>query len=72
MAQVEGRTEEDRHAVGAPGAPRDPGEVAGPGGPPTAQLAGLGLLTVGITVALTAIPARWEARRPIAEILRGD
>ncbi|MGA8245611.1 MAG: FtsX-like permease family protein, partial [Nocardioides sp.] len=40
--------------------------------PPTAQLAGLALLTVVVTVALTAIPARWEARRPIAEILRGD
>ncbi|HEY2879078.1 ABC transporter permease [Nocardioides sp.] len=38
--------------------------------PATAQIVGLGLLTVGITVALTAIPARWEARRPIAEILR--
>ena len=40
--------------------------------PPTAQLASLGVLTLGITVVLTAIPARWEARRPIAEILRED
>ena len=43
---------------------------AHPTGPPAAQIAGLGLLTIGITVALTAIPARWEARRKIGEILR--
>jgi putative ABC transport system permease protein len=38
--------------------------------PSIAQLAGLALLTLALTVALTAVPARLEARRPIAEILR--
>ncbi len=39
--------------------------------PPTAQLAVLVLGTVILTVALTAIPARLEAHRPIADTLRG-
>ena len=43
-----------------------------PTAPSTAQLAGLALLTVVLTGALTAIPARLEARRPIAETLRED
>lgn len=38
--------------------------------PSTAQLAGLVLLTVALTVALTAVPTGLEARRPIAETLR--
>ena len=41
-----------------------------PTGPPTAQLMALGLATLGATLALTAVPARLEARRPIAETLR--
>lgn len=41
-----------------------------PATPSTAQLAGLALLTFALSVALTAVPARLEARRPIAEILR--
>jgi ABC-type lipoprotein release transport system permease subunit len=40
--------------------------------PSTVQLVGVGLLTVVLTVALTALPARVEARRPIAETLRED
>ena len=40
--------------------------------PPTTQLAGLAILTLLITLALTAIPARLEARHPIAETLRGQ
>jgi putative ABC transport system permease protein len=43
-----------------------------PATPPTPQLLGLALLTVGLTVVLTALPARWESRRPIAEILREE
>ncbi|MBO0844200.1 MAG: FtsX-like permease family protein [Nocardioides sp.] len=38
--------------------------------PPLAQLAGLALLAVCLVVALTAVPARIEALRPIAETLR--
>jgi putative ABC transport system permease protein len=41
-----------------------------PATPSTAQLTGLALLTLALTATLTAIPARLEARRPIAEILR--
>ena len=41
-----------------------------PAGPPTAQLMGLALATLGATLALTALPARLEARRPLAETLR--
>ncbi len=41
-----------------------------PVSPPAAQLAGLAVLTVILTVALTAVPARFEARRPIADSLR--
>jgi putative ABC transport system permease protein len=37
--------------------------------PPLAQLAGLALLTLVLAVALTALPARVEARRPITETL---
>jgi putative ABC transport system permease protein len=40
--------------------------------PPPLQLLGLGLLTMGLTGALTAVPARWEARRSIAAILRDE
>jgi len=43
-----------------------------PATPPAAQLVGLALLTLGLTSALTAVPARLEARRPIAEILREE
>jgi putative ABC transport system permease protein len=43
-----------------------------PATPPTPQLLGLGLLTVGLTVVLTAVPTRWESRRPIAEVLREE
>jgi putative ABC transport system permease protein len=41
-----------------------------PTAPPVAQLVGLAALTVILTVALTAVPARVEARRPLAETLR--
>jgi ABC-type lipoprotein release transport system permease subunit len=41
-----------------------------PATPSTAQLTGLALLTLALTATLTAMPARLEARRPIAEILR--
>ena len=41
-----------------------------PATPSTAQLTGLALLTLALTATLTAVPARLEARRPIAEILR--
>jgi ABC-type lipoprotein release transport system permease subunit len=41
-----------------------------PATPSTARLTGLALLTLALTVTLTAVPARLEARRPIAEILR--
>jgi ABC-type lipoprotein release transport system permease subunit len=41
-----------------------------PVGPPTTQLVELALATLGLTLALTAVPARVEARRPIAETLR--
>jgi putative ABC transport system permease protein len=41
-----------------------------PAAPPTTQLAGLALITLLITIVLTAFPARLEARRPIAETLR--
>ncbi len=41
-----------------------------PPAPPTAQLAGLALATLGATLALTAVPARLEGRRPLAETLR--
>jgi ABC-type lipoprotein release transport system permease subunit len=41
-----------------------------PAAPPAAQLVGLAALTVILTVALTAVPARLEARRPLAETLR--
>ena len=43
-----------------------------PASPPTAQLVGLAVVTLLVTLALTAIPARLEARRPIAEILQGQ
>jgi len=36
---------------------------------PTAQLLGLAVLTLVLTLALSAVPARLEARRPIAETL---
>jgi putative ABC transport system permease protein len=39
--------------------------------PATAQLVALALATLILTLALTVIPSRLEARRPIAEILRG-
>ena len=38
--------------------------------PSTTQIVGLGLVTVVLAVALTAVPARLEAHRPIAETLR--
>jgi putative ABC transport system permease protein len=41
-----------------------------PIGPPITQLVELTLATLGLTLALTAVPARLEARRPIAETLR--
>jgi putative ABC transport system permease protein len=41
-----------------------------PAAPPAAQLVGLAALTVILTVALTAVPARLEARRPLAQTLR--
>ncbi len=44
--------------------------VSHPVTPPLLQLVALGILTVVIVVALTALPALTEARRPIAGILR--
>jgi putative ABC transport system permease protein len=41
-----------------------------PVAPPTGQLVGLAVLILVVTMALTAVPARFEARRPLAEILR--
>jgi putative ABC transport system permease protein len=41
-----------------------------PTAPPAFQVVGLAVLTVVLTVALTAVPARLEARRPIPETLR--
>jgi putative ABC transport system permease protein len=38
--------------------------------PPATQLLVLAVVTVGLTAALSAIPARLEARRPIAQTLR--
>lgn len=32
----------------------------------------MGVVTVGLTVLLTVLPARVEARRPIAEVLRQE
>jgi putative ABC transport system permease protein len=40
--------------------------------PSAAQFATLALLTLLATAALTAVPARLEARRPIAETLREE
>ena len=41
-----------------------------PVAPPTAQLIGMAILTVILVAALTAGPARIEARRPISNALR--
>ena len=41
-----------------------------PTGPPTAHLVGLALTMLCLTLALAAVPARLEARRPIVETLR--
>jgi ABC-type lipoprotein release transport system permease subunit len=43
---------------------------ASPPGPPWGQLAALGVLTLVLVVLLTALPARLEARRPLAGVLR--
>jgi putative ABC transport system permease protein len=40
--------------------------------PPAGQLVGLALVTVALALLLTAVPARLEARRPIAETLRDE
>jgi putative ABC transport system permease protein len=41
-----------------------------PASPSIVQLTGLALVALALTVTLTAVPARLEARRPIAEVLR--
>jgi putative ABC transport system permease protein len=41
-----------------------------PTAPPTGALVAMAVLTMVLTIGLTAIPARLEARRPIAQTLR--